>query len=194
MATIHIATLINHVLVDQDYVAQAALAGDDLIVRVENEFLNAAAIDLPVGSLLPAYQTAVYDTIDAATLQNVPDGAVVIHTQFNGTTHTMAGYVRSGIISTGDPITATHEIVLVFMIGWLSAPTGVLELPLNLQTGVALDSAQAAALLDKGITVSGTGDNVTVASDVPFKIIAVQPAVPLFDYIIVHEYDTQTVY
>lgn len=194
MAVIKIATLINHVLVDQDYVAQAALAGDDLVVRVENAFINAAPVDLPVDTLLPAYQTAVYDTIDAATLQNVPDGSAIIRTQFNGTTYTMGGYVRSGIGSTGDPITAVHEVLLVFTIAWLSAPTGVLELPLTLQTGVALDSAEVAALLDKGITVSGTGDTVTVASDVPYRLITVQPVLPAYNYVIINEYDTQTVY
>lgn len=194
MATIKVATITNHLLCDPELIARAATAGDDLVVTVFNEFLPAAAVDVVISDLPSTYPQAVYDALDAASNQDVPGGSVIITTAFDGTTHTLAGYVRSGIATVGDPINASHEVLLVFMIGWLSASSGVLELPLTLKIGVALDSVEIDTLAIYGITVSGTAASVTVAATVPFKVQAVQPVIPAFDYVFVYQYDINTVY
>jgi hypothetical protein len=195
MATITIATITNHLLADEDYIAAALAAGDSLVVSVQNEFLNATPVSLPVANLTAAYKTALYNTIDAATFQNIPAGTVVIKAAFNGTLYTLPdSYVRAGIGSSGDPIQAIHETVLVFMVAWLGAASGVLELILNVQIAVDVDTTQAAALAARGINVKGTGGSITVTATVPYRVQTVVPQLPDFDYVIVHQYDINTIF
>lgn len=194
MAIIKIATITNHVRIDQAYLDAASLAGDTLQIEVQNKYLNqVTTMDYP-GTLPAQYEDAVKDAIDIATYQSEGD-AVVVKAQFNAGTHTLTGsYKRSGEASTGDALGSGELVMLVFTIGHLNATGNELQIGLTLENGVALDTVEVNTLAGYGITVSGTGDDVDISSTVPYKIQCAAPDAAIPQYVILHEYSITDIY
>ncbi|WP_431471903.1 hypothetical protein I5168_11890 [Nonlabens sp. SCSIO 43208] len=192
MATIKIATLRNHVRVDQDFIDDATAAGDVLQVEVINGYLGEAPVLVDYDSLSGMYQKAIKDSIDVATYQN-EDPAKVFKVSFDGTTHTLDGYVRTGIPSSGTALTSSDELIVVFTIAWFNGLNNQLELPLTIAAGQALQSTETDVLATYGITVSGNSDSFSVSTTTPYKLNAAAP-LAASDYVIVRDYDINTIY
>jgi hypothetical protein len=192
MANIKIATITNHVRIDQVYLDAAAAAGDVLQIEVVNSYINATPQLAVYGDIPTAYKTAMKEAIDYTTYLN-EDPALVFHVAFDGTTHTMTGYDRTGIPSTGTAIDENDVLIAVFQIAWLNGKADRLELPLTLKEGVALDTTEVSDLADKGITVSGNGQSFTISNDTPYLLQCVRPPGETQTYIINHSYDINTI-
>jgi hypothetical protein len=188
MANIKIATLTIDKRVDQDVIDAAALAGDVLQIEVRNDYVKAAPVLIDYEAAPVAYQDAIKDTLDYATYQ-VEDPALVFKVGFDGTTHTMTGYDRVGIPSTGEPITENDLLICVFTIAWLNGKDSLMQIGLTLGADVDLDTTEVSELEAKGISVSGTGDSFTISSVTPFQIQCVRPPLLEVTYIVDHSYD-----
>ena len=192
MANIKITTIINHVRIDQAFIDAAAIAGDVLQIEVVNTYMNATA-QLANYTAIPApYQAAVKDAIDYTTSLN-EDPALVFDVAFDGTTHTMDGYNRTGIPSSGSKIDGNDILIAGFQIGWLSGQGGRLALPLTLAAAVTLDATEVSDLAAVGITVSGNGSSFTVSSATPYLLQCLKPAQETKTYIINSSYDINTI-
>jgi hypothetical protein len=188
MANIKIATLTIDKRVDQDVIDAAALAGDVLQIEVRNDYVKAAPVLIDYEAAPVAYQDAIKDTFDYATYQ-AEDPALVFKVGFDGTTHTMTGYNRKGIPSTGDPLSKNDLLICVFTIAWLNGKDSLMQIGLTLGAGVDLEKAEKNELAVKGISVSGTGDSFTISSVTPFQIQCVRPPLLEATYIVDHSYD-----
>lgn len=192
MANIKIATIINHQRIDADVLDAAVAAGDTIQIQVENEYVDAPAVLINYDDAPLAYKDAIREAIDYTTYQ-YEDPAYVWKVGLDSGTHTMDGYYRTGIPSSGTVITTTKKLVCVFIIAWLNAKDNLLELPLTLAVGTALDSNEVSDLAAKGITVSGDSDSFTIASTTPYKLQCVKPPLETDTYVIDHAYDINEV-
>lgn len=188
MANIKIATITNHVRIDQSVIDAALLAGDVLQIEVNNAYIDAAPQLVNYEDIPAPYKACVKDTIDYASYLD-EDPALVYQVDLENGTHTMTGYARTGVKSDGVDVTVNDPIIAVFMIGWLNGTTGRLELPLTLKIGEALDSTEVSDLVDRGITVSGTGDSFTISTTTPYLLQCVQPPLETRTHVITHGYD-----
>lgn len=188
MANIKIGTLTIDKRFDQDAIAAATTAGDTLQLEVRNDYINASPILVNYDDLTSSYKKALTDTLDLATFQ-VEDPAVVFKVALNSNTHTMSGYDRTSIKSTGVDIDNATSLIAVFTIAWLNALDNRLQLGLTLKDGVALDSTEVSDLAAKGITVSGTGDSFTINAATPYQLQCVRPPLETAVYVVDHDYD-----
>jgi hypothetical protein len=174
------------------YLDAASAAGDVLQIEVINSYINASAQLAIYGSIPSTYKAAVKNAIDYTTFLN-EDPALVFNVEFDGTKHTMSGYDRTGIPSSGDAIDVNDILIAVFQIAWLNGKANRLELPLTLKNNVALDEIEISNLQDKGITVSGEGNSFTISTETPYLLQCVKPPGETKTYIINANYDINTI-